>query len=547
MKLVIVGGVAAGASAAAKARRIDENANITLFERGEYISFANCGLPYHVGEVIPERHNLLVMTPQAFNARFEIDVRTRQEVVAVNREDKTVSVKNLETGEEYQEPYDKLILATGARPSKPDIPGVDHERVMTLWTIPDMDKIKKLIDDGANSALIVGGGFIGVEAAENLRERGVKTVLVQRRSHLFPQLDHEMATPLATEMTAKGVELRFGDQVASITPAGEKKLRAKLVNGGEIETDFIIIAAGARPNSELAERAGLDLGVKQSVSVDEHLRTSDPDIYAAGDVTQVNHLPLGDPSMIPFAGPANRQGRMAAVNALGVGKETYSGSYGTFVCKVFDLTTAATGFNERALRESGTLFMKTYLYPASHAGYYPGAKHMHMKLLFTSEGAILGAQVVGAEGVEKRVDVIATAMQGGMTVRDLAQLELCYAPPYGAAKDPVNYAGFIATNMIDGVSDAVSPDAIPSDAFLLDVRQPGEVEAGAIPGAANIPLSELRGHLGDLPSDQRIVAICRVGLRGYVAERILKNHGFQASNLSGGYEFWKLFQNDFGG
>ncbi len=548
MKLVVIGGVAGGASAAARARRLSEDAEIVMFERGEFISFANCGLPYHVGGVIPERSDLLLMTPEGFKKRTNIQVRIRQEVTAIDRDRKIVSVRNLDTGESCEERYDALILATGSSPVRPPLPGADDPDVMQLWTIPDMDRIVSRVNSGARRAVVIGAGFIGLEVAENLRERGLEVDLVEMMPQVLPTLDAEMAAPLAAELAAHGVRLHLGARVTGIhRPSGfetvERELHVNLDGGAELKADLVVLSVGVRPNSELAAAAGLELSERKGVVVDERMRTNDPAIYAVGDVVAVRNLVTGKPAQIPLAGPANRQGRIAAENIFGR-KTTYKGSLGTAVVKVFDLTAASAGLTERQLRAEGAKYEKIYLHPMSHAGYYPGAQMMHLKLLFSPDGKVLGAQAVGREGVDKRVDVIATAMRGGLSVHDLEELELAYAPPYGSAKDPVNFAGMVAANVLRGDSRVSHCDALPKDAFLLDVREPDEHAAGHLPGSMLIPLGMLRDRLKELPRDRHIVAYCRVGLRGYLAERILKQAGLDCSNLSGGMTTWKLFHPD---
>ncbi len=539
MRMIVVGGVAGGASAAARARRLDERAEIVLVERGEYISFANCGLPYHVGGVIPEREQLLVMTPEKLKARTAIDAWVRHEAVAIDRANKSLTVKDLRTGEERAERYDKLILATGSRPLRPDLPGIDDPDVLPLWTIPDMDRIMARIEAGARRAVVVGGGFIGLEVAENLVERGLAVTLVEKLPQVLPSLDAEMARPLAQELCAKGVALRLGTGVEAIR-RGPDGLAVVLGGGESVAADFVVMSIGVRPNAELAAGCGLALGERGGIAVDDHLCTSDPDIYAVGDVIAVNDLALGGQTMIPLAGPANRQGRIAAENALG-GNKVYEGSLGTSVLKLFSLTAAGTGATERRLKAAGRPYRKVYLHPQSHAAYYPGSATLNLKLLFAEDGRILGAQCVGAKGVEKRIDVIATAMKAGMTVRELAELELCYAPPYGSAKDPVNYAGMVATNILEGLTDYITPDVIPAGALLLDVRESAEIELSPMPGATPIPLGSLRQRLHELPKDRLIVAFCKLGLRGWIAERILKENGFRAANLGGGMLTHALF------
>jgi NADPH-dependent 2,4-dienoyl-CoA reductase/sulfur reductase-like enzyme/rhodanese-related sulfurtransferase len=544
MKLVVVGGVAGGASAAARARRLSEEAEIVLFERGEYISFANCGLPYHVGGAIASRDSLLVMTPQRFRERTGIDVRVRQEVLSIDRGRRLLSVRNHATGERYDEPYDRLILATGSTPVRPSLPGADDPAVSVLWTLPDMDGIKERVDGGARRAVVVGGGFLGLEAAENLRLRGVEVTLVEALPQVLPTMDPEMAQPLAEEARRNGVALLRNVSVSAIRrrplPAGgDGEVDVVLSDGRILPADLAVFAVGVRPNASLAAAAGLATGLGGAVVVDEELRTSDPAVFAVGDVIQVTDS-LGRPARIPLAGPANRQGRLAAGNALG-GHGKYRATYGTSVVKLFSLAAAATGATERTLAAAAIPFEKVYLHPWSHATYYPGAEMMHLKLLFDREGRILGAQAVGGEGVDKRIDVIATAMQAGLTVRDLCDLELAYAPPFGSAKDPVNFAGYVASNVLDGKSAVVHADAVPEGALLLDVRDSSEHAAGAIPGSRLVPLGSLRKRLGELPADREIVAYCAVGIRGYLAERILSQNGFRARNLSGGIVTWEMY------
>lgn len=547
MKIVLVGGVAGGAGAAARARRLDEDADIVMFERGEFISFANCGLPYHVGNVIEDRSDLLLMTPETFRARTAVDVRVLHEVTAIDRANKTVSVRNLRTGEREQEGYDKLILATGSSPVRPPIPGADDPDVLQLWTIPDMDRIKSRVDAGAKRAVVVGGGFIGLEIAENLRERGVEVDLIEMLPQVLPTLDREMAQPLADELEAHGVSLRLGQRVQEIHRPStfeetSSELRVVLDDGTELTTDFVVMSIGVRPNSELASEAGLAVGERGAIRVNDHLCTEDPDIYAVGDVIEVRDLVGGGAAQIPLAGPANRQARIAAENALG-GDRTYSGTLGTSVVQVFDRTAASVGATEKRLVESKASYEKIYLHPFSNAAYYPGGAPIALKVLFEADtGCLLGAQAIGGRGVDKRIDVIATVMKMNGTVHDLADLELSYAPPYGSAKDPVNYAGMVAENILDGKSKAVSCEAIPGNAALLDVRQQAERDAGYIPGSDFIPLGQLRSRIDELPRNKTIVVYCKVGLRGYLGERILKEHGFDAANLSGGWITYQMMR-----
>ncbi len=542
MKLVIVGGVAGGASAAARARRLSEDAQIVLFEKGPHISFANCGLPYHIGETITERGNIVLLPPEALKGRAGIDVRIRQEVIDIDRAAKKIRVRNAADGAEYDESYDKLILSPGSRPIRPPIPGVDDPDVLTLWTIPEMDEIKKRVDAGKRRAVVVGGGFIGLEIAENLIARGVETSLVELLPQVLPPLDPEMVRPLEETLARHGVALHLKSGVTRIDRA-DGALKILLQDGSVLTADFVVMAAGVRPNVELAKGAGLAIGAAGGIAVDEHMRTSDPDIFAVGDAIQVKDLVLGTPAMIPLAGPANKQGRIAADNAFGA-SESYKGTIGTSIVKVFELAAASAGPSEKKLRQAGIAYEKLYLHPFSHASYYPGAGMMCMKILFAPDGRLLGAQVVGVDGVDKRVDVLATAIRAGMKVGDLEELELAYAPPYSSAKDPVNFVGFAASNILKGDTKVAHADAIPDGALLLDVRQPEEVACGTIPGAIAIPLGKLRGRLGELPRDKEIVAFCRVGIRGYLAERILRQKGFNVRNLSGGYLTWKLFHPD---
>ncbi len=537
-RIVIVGGVAGGASAAAKARRMSEDAEITLFERGGDISFANCGLPYHVGGIIPDRARLLVQSPQAMRLRFAIDVRTRSEVIRINRQAKTVVVHDKAKDTQYEQPYDALILSPGAEPVRPPIPGADHKRVFTLRSLADMDAIKAILDAGAiKSAVVVGGGYIGLEMTEVLVHRGLAVSLVELESQVMGPIDPEMATPLHEHLRQKGVDLCLGNSVTAIQEQ-DGQLEARLNTGRAIPCGLVILAIGVRPEARLAAEAGLTIGQRKGIVVDDHMRTSDPDIYAVGDAVEVQDLVGGFPAVIPLAGPANRQGRIAAINALG-GDATYERTQGTAICKVFDLAVGMTGLSEKALKRAGLTYEKVYVHPASHAGYYPGATQMSLKLLFDPNNAkILGAQCVGADGVDKRIDVLAVAIRAGMTVYDLEKLELAYAPPFGSAKDPVNYAGFVAANVlrkevrICHVADVVKPGP---NQLLLDVRTKPEVQQGMIPGSVHIPLDELRVRLNELPRDKEILVSCQVGLRGYLACRILSQNGFACRNLTGGY------------
>ena len=537
MKTVIIGGVAAGASAAARLRRLDEFMEIVLLERGEYLSYANCGLPYHLGGVIPERDSLFVMPEKKFRAWFNVDVRARNEAVAIDRARKVVRVRRAD-GSEYEESYDKLLLATGSRPAAPELPGSDDPRIHSLWTIPDMDALGELVKEGARRALVVGGGFIGLETAENLRKRGLEVTIVQHSGHVLPSIDREMAWLLGAELAADGVDVRLNAELTGFRKDGES-LVAQLQDGTELAADLVVMSVGVRPNSELAAAAGLELGARGHIVVDEHLRTSDPEIFAAGDVVEVVDRVSGRKTAIPLAGPANKQGRIAADNIAGK-ERVYRGSWGASVIKVGSLTAAAVGLTESRLKSLGIKYHKIYTHPASNASYYPGGAQLHLKLLFDFDGKILGAQAVGAKGADKRLDVIGTAMQSGRTAPELAELELAYAVPFNSAKDPVNFLGMIAQNVLDGMSELAYADAIPEGAQIIDVREVAEHQAGAIPGAVNIPLGQLRGRLEELDRSQEFVVSCQVGLRGYLAERILKQNGFRARNLSGGYLTWKF-------
>lgn len=541
-RVLIVGGVAGGAAAAARARRLSENADIVMFERGEYISFANCGLPYHIGEVIPKRESLLVQTAAGMKSRYRIDVRVHTEVLRIDREQKQVLVRDFATGNESTEPYDALILSPGAAPVRPPIDGADLPQVMTLRNIADMDAIKRVVDeDRPERAVVVGGGYIGLEMAEALRERDVAVTLVELAPQVFIAADPEMVEPLHQQLRLHGVDLRLG---TSATAFREKEGRVEVLlsDGESIDAGLIIMAVGVRPEVKLAKEAGLDVGATGGIVVDEHQCTNDPDIYAVGDAVEITHYVSGQRALIPLAGPANRQGRIAVDNIFGR-PSVYRNTQGTAICKVFDLAIGMTGLSENALKRADVAYEKIYIHPASHAGYYPGASQITLKLLFSPEdGKILGAQAVGADGIDKRIDVLATAQRAGLTVWDLRDLELSYAPPFGSAKDPVNYAGFVASNILDGdcavchTEDVVNPR---EDQILLDVRTPPEVQAGTIPGAKCIPLDELRERLGELPQDKEALVFCAAGLRGYLACRILTQNGFRCQNLSGGYKTYK--------
>lgn len=545
MKLLIVGGVAGGASAAARARRLREDAEIILFERGPDVSFANCGLPYYVGGVITEREKLLVTTADRLRVRFNLDVRTGSSVESIDRAAKTVRVRELATGREYNERYDKLILSPGAAPVRPKLPGVELPGILTLRNLDDVDRIKRRVDDGARSVVVVGGGFIGLELAENFIKRGVATTLVEHNLQLLPPFDSEMTTPIVQTLLAKKVDLRFGESVTGFTQVGSD-LGVQLKSGAAIHAQLVILGVGVSPENKLALESGLETGVRGGIRVDAQQRTSDPDIFAAGDAVEIRDVISGNPAQIPLAGPANRQGRIAADNACGR-ESRYRGTQGTAILGVFDQTAAMTGASEKALRKAGRVYRKIYVHPAQHAGYYPGAKPMALKVLFEPEsGRILGAQAVGGDGIDKRIDVIAVAIQAGMTVYDMEEMELSYAPQYGSAKDPINMAGFVASGLLRGDHPQVdlesvmlaAPDQRP---YLVDVRTSQEFSSGAIPGAVNLPVDELRARLHEIPRDRAIVVYCQVGQRGYLATRILIQKGFSVANIGGGYKTYKLF------
>ena len=545
MKLVIVGGVAGGASAAARARRLSEDAEIVLFERGPDVSFANCGLPYYIGGEIADREKLLVAKPTLLKERFRLDVRTRTSVESIDRAAKTVRARRLADGREYEEPYDKLILAPGAAPLRPPIPGIDLPGIFTLRNLEDTDRIKAFIDRGVQSAVVVGAGFIGLEMAENLVRRGVSTTVVELQDQVLPPLDREMAQPIARTLAAHGVGLRLNQSAEAFEPAGDG-LAVRLKSGERLTAGLVLLGIGVRPENQLAVAAGLEVGPRGGIRVDEHMRTSDPDIYAVGDAVEVKGFVTGAPTQVPLAGPANRQGRIAADNVFGRDSR-YRGTQGTAIVRVFELTAAMTGETEKALKRTGRDYLKIYVHPNQHAGYYPGAKAMTLKLLFEpGNGRILGAQAVGEEGVDKRIDVLAVAIQAGMTVFDLEEAELAYSPQYGSAKDPINMAGFVAAAVARGEYPQVYAEVLESgqseqrDATLLDVRTAREFDAGSIPGAKHVPLDELRSRLDELPRDRPVVVYCQAGQRGYVATRLLRKVGFDAANLAGGYRTFRM-------
>lgn len=539
-KVLIVGGVAGGASTAARLRRLDENIEIVMFERGEHISFANCGLPYYIGETITERSKLLVQTPEKMNERFNIDVRTFTEVVAIDTDNKKVKVKSKNDGE-YEEYYDYLVLSPGAKPIIPPIKGGNDERIMTLRNVWDTDKIKAYVDrEEVKDVVVIGGGFIGVEMAENLKERELNVTLIEAAPHILAPFDSEMSSILEKEMNDNGVSLVLGDKVVEYRNEGEY-LSVQLESGKSIKTQLVVSAIGVIPDTAFLEKSGIELGQRGHILVDEYMRTNKEGIYALGDAVSVVDFVNGKEAFIPLAGPANRQGRIVGDNIAGR-KSAYKGTLGTSIIKVFDLAAASTGNNERTLKRLGIEYKKLYLHPMSHASYYPGATPLTIKVLYDLEGKILGAQALGVEGVDKFIDVIATTIKFGGTVEDLAELELAYAPPFSSAKSPANMAGFIAENDFKGLSKLWSVDELENydenKQTLLDVREPMEVEGGMIPGAINIPVDKLRERMKGLDKDKEILIYCAVGIRGYIAQRILEQNGFKTKNLTGGYRIY---------
>lgn len=546
MKVVIIGGAAGGASAAARLRRLDEKAEILLLERGPYISFANCGLPYYVGGVITDRAALTLQTPESFRQRFGIDVRVNSEATAIDTAARTVTVQDPDGV--YTESYDRLILSPGAAPTVPPLPGLNDPRVFTLRTIPDAVRIREYMEaNHPRRAVVIGGGYIGVEMAENLVHAGVQTTIVELSDHLIAPLDYDMACEVHQYVRSQGLNLILQNGVKAVQPAADG-LQVQL-NSGVLDADLVILSVGVRPDTALAKAAGLELTARGCIVVDSHMRTSAPDVYAVGDAVQVTDFVTGQPGFVPLAGPANKQGRIAADNICGIASE-YKGTQGSSVLKIFGQTVAMTGINERTARAAGLDYGKMYTFNNSHASYYPGASGISMKVLYeNATGRILGAQLIGAEGSDKRCDVLATAIRAKMTAADLTELELCYAPPYGSAKDPVNYAGYAIENVRSGL---VHPyywhdvAGLPRDGSvtLLDVRTPAEYACGHIDGFVNIPLDELRQHLSELDPAKPVYLHCHSGLRSYLACRILTGYGFDCHNLAGGYRFYSLVVNE---
>ena len=543
MKVVIVGGVAGGATAAARIRRLDEQAEIVVFERSGYISYANCGLPYYIGGVIEDAGELTLQTPESFFARFRVKMKVLHEVTAIHPDRKTVSVTNLQTGERFEESYDKLLLSPGAKPTQPRFPGADSDRLFTLRTVEDTLRIRAYIDEHhPRSAVLAGGGFIGLELAENLRELGMDVTIVQKPMHLMTPFDADMAALIHGEMRQHGVKLALGHTVEGFAQR-DGGMDVLLQDAAPLHADMVILAIGVTPDTALAKEAGLELGVRGSIVVNDRMETSVPDIYAVGDAVQVRHFVTGQDALIALAGPANKQGRIAADNICG-GDSRYTGSQGSSVLKVFDMTAALTGLNETQAAAAGFDADSVILSPMSHAGYYPGGRVMTMKVIFEKETyRLLGAQIVGFEGVDKRIDVLATAIRAGMKATELKDLELAYAPPYSSAKDPVNMAGFMVDNIARGLLrqwHLADADSLPRDGSvtLLDTRTPGEYSAGHIEGFINIPVDNLRERLHELDRTKPVYVICQSGLRSYIACRILAGHGFDCYNFSGGYRFY---------
>jgi len=539
MKVAIVGGVAGGASVAARLRRLDEKAEIVLLERGPHVSFANCGLPYYIGGVIRDRNRLLLHTPGSLHAVFNLDVRVDSEAIQIDRSAKSVTVRNVNTGEQYQESYDKLVLSPGAAPLVPPVPGRDLPGVFSLRSLPDTDAIKAFIDERKpGRAVVIGGRFIGIELAENLHRTGIQVTIVEMMDQVLLPLDYELAAMVHQHLQSRHVQLALSDGLQAIELRDGGGLKIVLQSGRSIDAEMAILAVGVRPESRLAQDAGLALGIRGAIATNEHLQTSDPDIYAIGDAAQVTHLVTGGPTHVPLAGPANKQGRLVADHIAGRAVR-YRGVQGTSIVQVFDLAVATTGLNRKQLEQAGMSYQSAIVHAAHHAGYYPGASSMTIKLLFGPEGQILGAQIVGAAGVDKRIDVLATALRAGLTVFDLEELELAYAPPYGSARGPVNLIGFVASNTLRGDLKVITWDQVAaldrSRDFILDVRDPEELVAGSIEGAVNIPLRQVRSRMGEIPKDRRIVVYCAVGQRAYYACRILAQHGYDVVDLTGGY------------
>ncbi len=545
-KILIVGGVAGGASTAARLRRIDEKAEIILFERGEYISYANCGLPYYIGDVIKERQKLFVQTPQSFGKRFNIDIRVFSEVISINRIEKSIEVKELKSGKIYNENYDKLVLSPGAEPIKPNIPGIDDKAIFTLRNVPDTDKIKNYINEvKPKSAVVIGAGFIGLEMAENLYHLGIDVTIVEMANQVMIAMDYEIAANIHHHIRYKKVKLILSDAVSSFKREGEK-FSVILKSGKEIMSDMAILSIGVRPENKLAKDAGLKIGIRGGIEVNEYLQTSDENIYAVGDAIEFENPLTGKETITYLAGPANKQGRTVANNIVLGNKQKYTGAIGTAIAKIFDITAASAGLNKKILDAEKIPYSESIIFSSSHAGYYPEASPMIIKILFSSEtGVLYGAQIIGKDGADKRIDVFSMVIKNKGTIYDLQEFEQAYAPPYSSAKDPVNIAGFTAANIYEGLCNVVQwydmdKFSEDKDAFLLDVRTPSENSFGNIKNSCNIPVDDLRKRINEIPKDKKIIVYCAAGLRGYLAARVLKQSGFErVYNLSGGYQIYK--------
>jgi NADPH-dependent 2,4-dienoyl-CoA reductase/sulfur reductase-like enzyme/peroxiredoxin family protein/TusA-related sulfurtransferase/rhodanese-related sulfurtransferase len=543
--ILIVGGVAGGASFAARMRRLDEHASITMFEKGDHISFANCGLPYHIGDTIKSREDLIIQTPASFRRRYGVEVRVRSEVTAVRPDRKVIEVES--GGKRREEPYDYLLLSPGSAPIRPPIRGIDSERVLTLRTLEDMDRIRARIEErGAQRAVVIGGGFIGLEMAENLRHRGMEVTVVEMAEQVFAPADPEMAAVIQQHLALNGVRQVLGDAAKAFIDRREGGIEVALRSGKTIGADMVVLAIGVRPDTRFLAGSGIALSERGAIEVDTRMRTNHEGVYAVGDAVEVSDFVSGQRVHVPLAGPANRQGRIAADNVAGIAS-SYKATQGTAICKVFDLTVAVTGLNEKNARRREIPFVKSYTHSADHAGYYPGAFPLSIKILFSpDDGRLLGAQAVGKAGIDKRIDVFATALRHGLTIYDLGELELAYAPPYGSAKDPVNMAGFVAQNILEKRMPVFYAEEVASrradDEVLLDVRTAAEHDNGAIEHSINIPIDQLRGRLDELDAQKRYLVYCQVGLRGYLATRLLAQHGFTAANLSGGYKTFSLYE-----
>lgn len=548
MKIVIIGGVAGGATAAARLRRIDENAEIIVFEKDEYISYANCGLPYHIGNVIQKRDSLLLQTPESFKARFNVDVRIKSEVVEIHPKTKTVEIKDLKSGNSYEETYDKLVISTGAKAVRPPIKGIDNERIFSLRNIPDMDKIKHFITEkNAKKAVVIGGGFIGLEMAENLHDAGLKVTVIERLNQVMSIIDYSMAATVHQHLRSKNIDLLLGENIVGFETK-ENGIGVQLESNQSIETDMVILSIGVKPDNILAKNAGLKIGELGGIEVDEFMQTSDQDIYAVGDVIEVVNTVTGKKALIPLAGPANKQARITADNIIFGNKKRYEGTIGTSIAKIFDLTVASAGVTEKVLEREGIKFLTNITHSGSHAGYYPNSLPLTIKINYGADGKLFGAQVVGFDGVDKRIEMLAQVIKNGGTIYDLTEIEHAYAPPFSSAKDPVNMAGFVAENVLAKRVNIIHYQDIQNmnaDTFLIDARTKEEYELGHIAKAINFPVDEIRERLSEIPKNKKIYIYCAIGLRGYIATRILMQNGFNnIFNLTGGYKTYSCIKND---